>query len=77
MKYVSKCCGAGFKVVGRITMHYQCLACNDPCDIIEQATSSVKTEPEVEKEDRTELLPAIEDYVGEVVHHATYSHLKA
>lgn len=29
----SKCCGAKVKVIGKTTLHYQCLKCKKPCDV--------------------------------------------
>jgi hypothetical protein len=30
----SSCCNAKVKVVGRTTLHYECLKCHQPCDVI-------------------------------------------
>lgn len=29
----SKCCGAKVRVIGRTTLHYECLKCKEACDI--------------------------------------------
>ena len=29
----SKCCNAKVKVVGRTALHYECLKCEEPCDV--------------------------------------------
>lgn len=29
----SNCCNAKVKVVGRTTLHYECLKCHEPCDV--------------------------------------------
>jgi len=33
-QYVSKCCGAKVRIVGKVTMYHVCAKCHKPCDIV-------------------------------------------
>ena len=41
-KHLSKCCGAEVKVIGRTTLHYECLKCEEPCDVVSYVSLSQK-----------------------------------
>jgi len=39
LRYLSQCCNAAVLVRGKTTLHYECLSCETPCDVVDLFSS--------------------------------------
>lgn len=62
----SYCCSAKVKVVGKTTLHYECLKCGNPCDVYFKLrkTTQIRLATKIKGDERAKLIDKIvkEDY---------------